>query len=43
MNEDAEDVLPEAPSVDIPADVPDPIVLLVLGQMEVSTSRTMCA
>ena len=31
VNEDAEDVLPEAPSVDIPADVPDPILLLVFG------------
>ena len=31
MNEDAEDVLPEAPSVDIPVDVPDPKLLLVFG------------
>ena len=31
VNEDAEDVLPEAPSVDMPVDVPDPILLLVFG------------
>ena len=30
VNEDAEDVLPEAPAVEIPLDVPDPVLRLVV-------------
>ena len=44
VNEDAEDVLPEAPAVAIPLDVPDPVLrlLVVVGLLDVEDYVIRC-
>ena len=44
VNEDAEDVLPEAPAVEMPLDVPDPVLrlLVVVGLLDVEDYVIRC-